>query len=209
MLNFAQQVFHILSKYKYSLSYPWIEHTATFFGHCLLLQLWGSKEVGLTVRRSWRFLAPKSENRKCQREMLVSARTSVVKQSAVSSLHAKAASVTRFTFNPPSECARVKSDLHGGAGEGVHNTLGQWARGRRFHHLLVLWSRHWSQNAHYNLIRSWFLTADKVLLKLFYCMCQWHFYLFDLECGEHCPCQYYLDKHTGPSTLLEYWASAR
>lgn len=68
----------------------------------------------------------------------------------------------------------VKSDLHGGAGEGVHNTLGQRARGRRFHHLLVLWSRHWSQNAHYNLISSWFLTADKVLLKLFYCTCQHH-----------------------------------
>lgn len=85
---------------------------------------------------------------------------------------------------------RVKSNLHGGAGEGVHNTLGQRARGRRFHHLLVLWSCHWSQNAHCNLISSWFLTADKVLLNLFYFYVSIFFliYLFDPECEEHYPC---------------------
>lgn len=124
------------------------------------------------------------------------------KKPALSSLHVKAASVTNFTINPLFACVRVKSDLHGGAGEGVHNALGQGTRGRRFHHLLVLWSCHWSQNAHYNLIESWFLTADKVLFKLFYCVTL--SYLFDLECGEHRPCQYYLDKQTGPSTWLEY-----
>lgn len=32
--------------------YPWIEHRETFFGHCLLLYLWRSEEVGLAMRRN-------------------------------------------------------------------------------------------------------------------------------------------------------------
>lgn len=67
-----------------------------------------------------------------------------------------------------------KSDLHGGAGEGVHDTLGQGAGGRRLHHLLVLWSRQGSQDAHYNLMSSWFLTVAKVLQKLFHFRRQCH-----------------------------------
>lgn len=43
---------------------------------------------------------------------------------------------------------RLKADLQGGAGEGVHDTLGQRAGRRRFHQLLLLWSRQWAQNAH-------------------------------------------------------------
>lgn len=139
-----------------------------FFGNCLLLQLRRSKEVGLIVRRSWCFLAPKSGNRKRQTESLISVRTSVARHSAVKSLQAKAAAVKRFTFNPPSVCVRLKADLHGGAGEALHNTLGERAGGRCFHHLLLLWSCQWPQNAHWNLISCWFTTAEKVNFTIFY-----------------------------------------